>query len=190
MLKLRSFGFVLLGLIAFTSCNDQRNFVPKPSTFLELTFPKRTYEIHTDSCGYTFNKPSYFNIKDVQGSPCNRDIELSTLNGTLHLTRIDMDTSIGVYINYAIDKVGEHKVKASAIHDTSFIRSDARVFGTLFELQGNVASPFQFYVTDSVSRFISGVIYFNTHPNYDSIKPTLDFVKHDLYEFINTLEWK
>lgn len=189
MLKLKSFSFALLGVIVMVSCNNQGNYVPKPSTFLELNLPERSYEIYTDSCGYSFNKPSYFNVKNITGSTCNRDVELTSLNGTLHLSRIDMDTSLGVYVNYAIDKVGEHKVKATAIHDTSFVRNDARVFGTLFELQGNVASPFHFYVTDSTTRFVSGVVYFNTRPNYDSIKPTLDFVKHDLYEFMNTMEW-
>jgi len=189
-MKLKRLGFVFLGIIVISSCNNQENFVPKPPTFLALNLPSRTYERFLDSCGYSFNKPSYFNVQDVPGSKCNRDVKLSSLNGTLHLSRIDMDTSLAVYVNYAIDKVGEHKVKATAILDTSFYRSEARVFGTLFELQGNVASPFQFYVTDSTSRFISGVVYFNTLPNYDSIKPTLDFVKHDLYEFMNTLEWK
>ncbi|RYM32556.1 hypothetical protein ERX46_14895 [Brumimicrobium glaciale] len=187
---LKNVGLALLGLFLIASCNNDKNFVPKPSTFLELNFPERTYEIFTDSCGYSFNKPSYFNVQNVEGSTCNRDVKLTKLNGTLHLSRIEMDTSLAVYVNYAIDKVGEHKVKATAILDTSFIRNDARVFGTLFELQGNVASPFQFYLTDSTSRFISGVVYFNTLPNYDSIKPTLDFVKSDLYEFMNTLEWR
>ncbi|WP_107039615.1 gliding motility lipoprotein GldD [Brumimicrobium mesophilum] len=186
---LKNFGFALLGLILLASCNDQETYVPKPSTFLELNLPERTYEKYIDSCGYAFNKPSYFEVKDVSGSTCNRDIELSTLNGMLHLSRLDMDTSLSAYVNYSIDKVGEHKVMATAILDTSFIRNEAKVFGTLFELQGNVASPFQFYLTDSTSRFLSGVVYFNSRPNYDSILPTLEFVKHDLYEFMNTLEW-
>lgn len=169
--------------------DNQTNYIPKPSTFLELNLPDRTYDKFIDSCGYFFNKPSYFKVKNVAGSECNRDIEFTTLNGTLHLSRMNIDTTLAAYINHSIDKVGEHKVMATAIHDTSFIRSDAKVFGTFFELQGNVASPFQFYVTDSTTRFISGVVYFNTRPNYDSILPTLEFVKKDLYEFIETLEW-
>jgi|SRR5690554_1074024 len=180
-------GLFLLGLVA---CNNQVNYIPKPSTYLELSLPDRSYALYSDACGYSFNKPSYFEVNKVQGSQCNRDIELSTLNGTLHLSRIDLDTSLGIYINYAIDKVEEHKVKATAIYDSTFIREDARVFGTFFELQGNVASPFQFYLTDSITRFVSGVVYFNTRPNYDSIRPTLDFVKQDLFELMNTLEWK
>ncbi|HLV40916.1 MAG TPA: hypothetical protein VKY37_01460 [Brumimicrobium sp.] len=187
----RSFSFFIVLLVfGLVSCNTQENYIPKPSTYLELNLPDRSYETYTDPCGYSFNKPSYFNVNNVNGQPCNRDIELSTLNGVLHLSRIDIDTALGVYVNYAIDKVEEHKVKATAIYDSTFIRGDSKVYGTFFELQGNVASPFQFYLTDSTTRFVSGVVYFNTRPNYDSIKPTLDFVKTDLYELMNSLEWK
>ena len=94
------------------------------------------------------------------------------------------------YVNFANDKVDEHKLKATAIEDEQIIHSDKRVFGTFFELQGDVASPFQFYLTDSTSKFISGVVYFNTRPNYDSLKPSLDYLKLDLLKMVNTFEWK
>jgi gliding motility-associated lipoprotein GldD len=101
-----------------------------------------------------------------------------------------MDNSIAEYINYSIDRVGEHKIKATAILDTTIIREKDNVYGTFFELRGNVASPFQFYLTDSTSRFYSGVVYFNARPNYDSILPSLNFVKKDLINFMQTLEWR
>ncbi|PKR79909.1 gliding motility lipoprotein GldD [Brumimicrobium salinarum] len=164
--------------------------MPKPSTYLELNLPEKDAEPYTDKCGYTYLKPNYFNVKNVKGSACNRDVDLSSLNGTLHLSRIDVDTSLGVYINYAIDKVEEHKIMATAIYDSSFIRNDDQVYGTFFELQGNVASPFQFYLTDSTSRFLSGVVYFNTRPNYDSIRPTLDFLKDDIFQLMESLKWE
>lgn len=179
---------ILLTGILLGACNNDDNYVPKPSTYLALNLPERTYETYVDTCGYQFNKPSYFNMKNVDNS-CKRDIELTSMNGVIHLGVMRLDTTLNEYINYAIDKVGEHKIKASAILDTSFIRSEDRVFGTLFELQGNVASPFQFYLTDSTDRFVSGAVYFNVRPNYDSIKPALNFVKKDLYEFMETLEW-
>jgi gliding motility-associated lipoprotein GldD len=100
-----------------------------------------------------------------------------------------MDTILSAYVNYVLDKIDEHKVKATAIYDSVFINNDTKVYGTFFELQGNVASPFQFYLTDSTSIFMNGVIYFNTRPNYDSIKPVLDFVKQDLYKIMSTAEW-
>ena len=101
-----------------------------------------------------------------------------------------MDTSLAAYVNYAIDKVEEHKIKATAIKDTNIIRPDSKVYGTFFALEGNVATPFQFYLTDSTSNFMSGVVYFNSVPNYDSIKPVLDFVKKDILHLLKTTEWQ
>lgn len=188
MLK-NKYWVVLLILIGAASCSSHKSHAPKPPTYLELIFPNRDYEVYTDSCGYSYNKPSYFNVKNVDGSICNRDIEFSKLNGVMHLSRIDMDTTLAAYINYSINKVDEHKIKATAILDSTIIRTKDRVFGTFFELQGNVASPFQFYLTDSTSRFINGVVYFDAVPNYDSIKPVLDFVKKDILEMMTTLKW-
>lgn len=184
------YKWVLLLLFGVVSCNGHKNHVPKPSTYLELKFPDRSYDIYTDPCGYSFDKASYFEVGNVDGSECNRDISFSELHGVMHLSRIDMDTTLAAYINYSINKVDEHKVMATAILDTNIIRQEDRVFGTFFELQGNVASPFQFYLTDSTSRFINGVVYFDAEPNYDSIKPILDFVKTDILEMMSTLQWE
>src|SRR5690554_5911513 len=143
MIRINAFIVVLL-TVSLVACNNQENYIPKPSTYLELIFPEREYALYSDTCGYTYNKPSYFNVNDVSGSACNRDVELSTLNGTLHLSRIDIDTALGVYINYAIDKVEEHKVKATAIYDSTFIGVVVGVLGTFFKSKGVVVLLFRF----------------------------------------------
>ena len=177
-------------LLMLPSCGDKKKSIPKPPTYLRIEFPERNYDqFKDDACGYSFTKPNYFSVQLAQPNTCNRDISFGALNGTLHLSYITMDTSLAAYINYAIDKVDEHKVKATTIKDTNFITSDHAVYGTFFELQGNVASPFQFYLTDSTSKFVSGVVYFNTRPNYDSIRPVLNFVKTDLYGLIQSFDW-
>jgi gliding motility-associated lipoprotein GldD len=183
-------SYILVILTAFLISCEDRNYVPKPPTYLKINLPERSYDNYNDDCNFSFNKPNYFKVKSVQQNSCNKDILLEGLDGTLHLSVIDIDTTLGMYINHANDKVGEHKIKATAIIDTTIIRSEDRVFGTFFELQGNVASPFQFYVTDSTDRFFSGVVYFNSRPNYDSIKPTLNFVRKDLIELMNTINWE
>jgi len=183
-------SYILILVTALLIGCEEKSYVPKPPTYLKINLPDRSYDIYNDECGFSFNKPSYFKVKSAKQNRCNKDIILEGLDGTLHLSVIDMDTTLGMYINHANDKVGEHKIKATAIIDSTIIRQEDRVFGTFFELQGNVASPFQFYVTDSTNRFFSGVVYFNTRPNYDSIKPTLNFVRKDLIEFMNTIKWE
>ena len=78
----------------------------------------------------------------------------------------------------------------NAIDDDRIIKQEKRVFGTIFELQGNVATPFQFYLTDSTNRFVYCEVLFNSTPNYDSIKPTLDYFRRDLDSLINSFEWE
>jgi gliding motility-associated lipoprotein GldD len=100
-----------------------------------------------------------------------------------------MTESLATYVNFANDKVDEHKIKATAIEDQHIIFPSKKVYGTFFELQGNVATPFQFYLTDSLTKFVNGVVYFNTPPNYDSLKPSLQYLKTDLLKMVNSFEW-
>ena len=181
--------FIFVILSTFNSCDGKKTFIPKPPTYLKIEFPERFYTVYEDACDFSFEAPNYFEIQQMKNS-CNRDIQFKNLNGTLHLSYIKMDTTLSAYVNYALDKIDEHKVKATAIYDSVFINNDNKVYGTFFELQGNVASPFQFYLTDSTDIFMNGIIYFNTRPNYDSIKPVLNFVKEDLYKIMTTTQWK
>ncbi len=186
--------FILLSLsilILFSSCGGNETFIPKPPTYLRIDLPERNYAEFDDSCAFKFEIPTYSKIsKSNYGSDCNKNLNLGSLNGIINLSFIKMDTSLAAYVNYAIDKVEEHKIKATAIKDTNIIRPDSKVYGTFFALEGNVATPFQFYLTDSTSNFMSGVVYFNSVPNYDSIKPVLDFVKKDILHLLKTTEWQ
>lgn len=96
---------------------------------------------------------------------------------------------VSFYINNSIDEVEMHQVKATNIRDKKIIRENDRVFGTVFELEGDVATPFQFYLTDSLEKFIYAEILFNSRPNYDSLKPSLDYLKRDLDTLLTTFKW-
>jgi gliding motility-associated lipoprotein GldD len=185
-------SFLLLFTLAVVSCGKNTT-TPKPPTFLRLDIKHQGYTNYKSECGYSFDVDKLFTVKkvvDETGTPlCHRDIDFGPLNGTLYFSYIDMEKSLKEYVDHALDKVDEHKVKASSIADTTFLYPKKKVYGTLFELKGNVASPFQFYLTDSTSKFASGVVYFNTVPNYDSLRPSLEFVKKDIVQMIETFEW-
>ncbi|MEN9998084.1 MAG: hypothetical protein RI922_1074 [Bacteroidota bacterium] len=191
---MKQFSLFILLLIFISSCSDSEILIPKPPTYLRLDLPEHTYTKYKSECGYNFDAASVFKIKEVVDSNgnvmCHRDIELGQLNGVIHFSYIDMKEPLSAYVNFANDKVDEHKLKATAIEDLAILHPENKVYGTFFELQGDVASPFQFYLTDSTSRFVSGVVYFNSTPNYDSLKPTLDYLKVDLLQMVNTFKWK
>lgn len=186
--------YVLLLTFVFLSCKEE-NSIPKPPTYLRLDLPKHSYKLFQDStCFYKFELAEIFKARNVYNQDkeltCNKDIDLGPLNGIMFFSYIEMDKPLAEYVNYAINKVDEHKIKASAIEDELIIRKEDKVYGTFFELQGDVASPFQFYLTDSVSRFVSGVVYLNKTPKYDSLKPSLEYLKLDLDHLVKTFQWK
>lgn len=187
-----SIASMIILLALLPSCEEEIN-IPKPPTYLRLEIPGHSYTAFDDACPYRFELSELYTAKDVkngEAATCHKDIDLGPLNGTIHLSYIDMEESLASYVNFVNDKVDEHKVKATAINDKNFINPDTRVYGTFFELQGDVASPFQFYLTDSVKRFVSGVVYFNCVPKYDSLKPSLDYLKVDLEHMISTFQWQ
>jgi len=190
---MRNLITISLGLILLISCGREKTPLPKPPTYLRQNLPDHKYHLYVSGCSYNFLAPAIFTITDIEDptkNTCHKDINLGPLNGVMHLSFLKMKEPLASYINYANDKVDEHKLKATAIEDKNFINKEDRVFGTLFELQGDVASPFQFYLTDSTSKFVSGVVYFNSRPNYDSLKPTLDYLKIDLLKMIESFKWK
>jgi gliding motility-associated lipoprotein GldD len=190
---MRYYGTLLLALLIFAPGCDEEINIPKPPTYLRLEIPDHSYKVFDDPCPYRFEISELYAVKavsDGENLTCHKDIDLGPLNGALHLSYIDMEEPLATYVNFVNDKVDEHKVKATAIEDKNFINAKTRVFGTFFELQGDVASPFQFYLTDSVKRFVSGVVYFNCVPKYDSLKPSLDYLKVDIEHMINSFEWQ
>lgn len=192
-LKINGILIILSSTLLFVSCGDDEILIPRPPSYLRMDLPKHAYTSFKDECPYSFEYPSYFSVqitKDELGNnSCHKDINFGALNGVMHFSYIEMEEPLSKYVNYSNDKVGDHKLKATKILDKQIIRPESKVYGTFFELQGDVASPFQFYLTDSTERFASGVIYFNNRPNYDSLKPVLDHLEIDLMHFVNTFEW-
>ncbi len=186
----------LLSILSLAACggNDKYKItVPEAKKYPIPNLPEHKYKNYVSKCGYQFKSPNIYTVKDVKDDKgnltCHKDIDLGPLNGIMHFSYIPMVENLSTYINYANDKVDEHKIKASAIKDQQIIKPQSKVYGTFFELEGDVATPFQFYLTDSSKYFVSGVVYFNCRPNYDSLKPSIDYLKTDLLEIINTFQW-
>jgi len=187
---------ILLISLSLASCGGNDKYkvnVPQAKKYTAPKLPAHKYKEYVSNCGYRFKSPELFTIKDVKDDKgnltCHKDIDLGALNGIMHFSYISMVEKLSTYVNYANDKVDEHKIKATAIKDQQILKPNSKVYGTFFELQGDVATPFQFYLTDSTKYFVSGVVYFNCRPNYDSLKPSIDYLKKDLLEIVNSFQW-
>lgn len=180
----------------FVSCNEKKP-VPKPLCYLRTDFPPHQYsrfQVKNPMFDFQFEISDLFALRQNLGDQRYgfQEFDLGPINGTLLLyqKRFNSKDSLITLINAANDLVDEHKIKADRIDFDQLIDQQKRVFGTFFTLKGNVATNYQFYLTDSTSRFIRGEILLNCRPNYDSLRPTLDYLKVDLDRMMQSFQWK
>ena len=179
----------LVALISFQSCSEDVDFYPKPRGDLRLTFPDRVYSMYESDCPFSFEIPEYFAPRSLDTS-CNRNIEMGQFNATLFLTYLPVDSNLRLNIDYSRKLAYEHSVKADEIREVAYMNAGNQAYGLSYDIIGNAASPYQFYLTDSIDHFMRGALYFNTSPNYDSVKPSLDYIKEDIRHMIETTTWK
>jgi gliding motility-associated lipoprotein GldD len=82
-----------------------------------------------------------------------------------------------------------HNNRASSIVDSVF-QNKQGVEGIFFTIGGEVATPYQFFVTDSTRHFFRGALYYDTTPNQDSLAPVNAFLLEDIKHILNTFSWK
>ena len=85
--------------------------------------------------------------------------------------------------------VYEHSAIASAIDEQPLL-SRGQEKGMVFNLKGPVASPYQFFLTDTSDHFLRGALYFNSRPNPDSIAPVLEYIRTDIDTLISSFKWE
>jgi gliding motility-associated lipoprotein GldD len=185
-------------LSMLTSCENKNEATPKPKAYPKITFPEKSYEKYTSkTCGFNFEYPDYATIKEDSlfmnektENPCWFDIIFPDFNADIHCSYYEIsdkkDLDSLIYDSFAL--VGKHTVKAQFIEE-KIIDLPGKGGGILFKLSGPVASPTQFFITDSVHHFIRGSLYFNNKVQLDSMKIIYDFVDEDIEKMLENFYW-
>ena len=188
------FFHVLLILTVVQGCREA--YTPKPRAYFRIDLPAKEYRILEGEYPYRFELPVYSEIKKYSGKWSLTDtaeywinVEYPRFHGRLHLTYKPVGGDLASLIEDAHTFVFKHSVKADAINQQEYENPENKVYGVLFDIKGNTASSLQFYMTDSVSRFLRGALYFDHEPNKDSIAPVNEFIRQDIVHLIETLSW-
>ena len=183
-------SLVLIMPLFLVSCGDDP--LPKPKGWLRLDLPEQAYQPWSPECPYSAELPTYAQAvpRPEEDHSCWVDIDFPGQRAAVHLTYVEVNGNLERLIRDAHDFKDKHEVKAVKISSERVLRDSSRVFGTLFDLEGNVASPMVFYLTDSTSHFLYGALYFNARPNADSLAPVTARIRQDIRRLVNTLEWK
>jgi len=188
-MKKISLNITLICFISFAmlSCFKE-DTLPKPKAQLRLEYPSPAYEMINSDCPYTFDTSSATKVK--LNSKCWVNIDYPKLKASINMTYRPVEDNLKELLIEAEKLTFNHTIKADGISSAPYINQQKKVYGSIFEVTGNAASPIQFHVTDSSSHFITGAVYFNVQPNYDSIKPAINYLQKDIIRIIESLEWK
>lgn len=191
----------LIILAILTACTgDDHTFSPKPRMFprVDLPVPRYHQVDERSDCGFTFRKSTYAEFVERTSffgenieNECWFDLRYPDLQANIHFTYypIEEKGSFQNLANESFRMAYEHSAIASAINENP-IYVDGQEAGMAFALAGPVASPYQFYLTDTVQHFLRGSVYFNARPNPDSTAPLLEYIKVDLDTLIKSFQWK
>jgi gliding motility-associated lipoprotein GldD len=187
----------LWGLIIMCwSCGQ--DYIPKPKGYLRLDYPRAKYKTLNIEAPFSFETNALatkikFKKFAATTESYGINIEYPTLKGTIFITYKAIEGEQKNLTNFLRDAQKftlEHTIKADEIPVFPYQNKERIVYGVFSEVKGNVASPAQFYVTDSVKHFLTGSLYFNVKPNYDSILPAANYLQKDIIHIMETLKWK
>jgi gliding motility-associated lipoprotein GldD len=153
--------------------------------------------LREDYCSFTFQYPDYFAYSknatffdEKPIHPCWFNLNSKALNCTMHWSYypIDKKNTFDSLRQDAFALAGKHNIKAEYRKES--LIENGEIKGLIFEIDGPVACPIQFYITDEKKHFVRASLYFNAKVNPDSTKVVYDFIKEDILKMIESIEWK
>lgn len=184
-------AILLLLFLTIIGCDSAG--VPKPRGYFRIDMPTREYQTLDSVLPYSFDYPKYSKLEkslSKTAEPYWLNVYFPSFNARIHISYKEIEDNLYELYDDNIRLAYNHVVKADAIEEHVFINDDHQLYGMLFEIKGNAASPLQFFATDSVHHFLRGSLYFQTHPNKDSLAPVIDFLTEDVVHLLETIRWK
>ena len=174
------------------SCSG--DYSPKPSGYFRIELENPVYQRCEDfASGFSFNIQQNAIIEIVPENEKGEwlDVLYPSLDAGIHCTFLFLNSHLDL-ANASEDSrkfVYKHVIKADRISEQLYAVPENKVYAIIYDVVGNVASPVQFAVTDSVHYFFTGSLYFNSVPNQDSVAPVKDYIRNDIEEIIRSFSW-
>lgn len=181
------FLVLLILCYAVISCGEE--VVVKPGAKLRLEYPKSTYSRIQTTCPYSFLKND--NAQLIKKRNCGMNIRYPNMKATIYISYQEIKNNNLDSLLYDAQKLTyDHTIKAQTILEQPRADSINDVYGMLYMIDGNAATQSQFYITDKRNHFITGSVYFEAKPNFDSIYPAVMFLREDVRSLMETIRWR
>ena len=184
---------VLLGIMAGLLIACGQVSAPKPYGYFRISVPDTNYlafERSYPSYPYTFALSQNAEVHPQNDESYWINLYYPSLDATIHCSYKPIRNNLRQLTADALDFVYRNASFASAIPESEYSHPEAKVYGVLFDLEGNTASSCQFFLTDSTRHFFRASVYCNCPPNADSLAPVYNYLRTDVIKMIESFEWK
>ena len=191
MLKIRHILLLCAVAVQLLSCS--RPSQPLPFGYYRIDIPEYGYQC-SNLQGYPYRFEyagiAYIDTKLDNAEPYWVDIVYPALNARIHCSYKPVEHNLRQLTDESIRFVFDHAIKADAIPEQGYTNPEERVFGVYYDLEGNTASPVQFFLTDSTQHFFRAALYYNNVPNADSLAPVNEVIRRDIHHLIESFRWQ
>ncbi|MDR0542995.1 MAG: gliding motility protein GldD [Dysgonamonadaceae bacterium] len=189
MQKQGSYGLIIMVCLWCTACS---HYSPKPSGYFRIDLPEPVYRLR-EFPDFTCRISEQAQVEAASDSAGNAFFNLAypQWNARIYCSYLPVKKANLAQLSEECRKFAYlHAMKADAIREQRYDHPEQKVYGLLYDIRGNVASPLQFVLTDSVRSFFRGALYFDNPPNQDSIVPVLEYINKDIQVLIASFQWK
>ena len=184
------FGLALVAI--FITCGNPP--IPKPEGYFRISLPDESFRSVKITCGLGLDKPENATVEIVNseksGDACWFNLNFKDLNARLHCTQVEVNDNLINLMEDAQEMVFSHDMKANGISRIRVSEPEKNLNGVLYHIGGPVATPVQFFVTDSSNYFLRGSLYFNHKPNSDSTAPVVRRMLSDIEHIMRSISWE
>jgi gliding motility-associated lipoprotein GldD len=194
-MRLLLLGFLMTLFSCGTASEEEKTSLPRPKGYPLITIPTHQYRTLEQGHPFSFEVSTLAEVKKDTtyfAEPHWMYIYYPRWDAFIQLTYkpvLQDSKRLQKMIRDSYILASKHQMKATRI-DEGFITTTSGRKAAVIELEGEVATSFQFIITDSTNHFLRGAVYLNTATKNDSLAPVIQYLKKDAIHLIQTLRWK
>jgi gliding motility-associated lipoprotein GldD len=194
MVQLGKVGMALALCAGVAACSSAPDYTPKPKGYNRIDLPAHAYRELGPGHPYSFEYSKYAKVlrdSSYLAQPDWLNVYYPQLHANVQITYTNVVRDRKLYDKMMEDArklTGKHQIKATSIEE-KILRTPNGLRASVFELEGEVPSQFQFYTTDSTKHFFRAALYFRTATDNDSLGPVIEYVKYDMIKMLNSLKY-
>ncbi len=168
---------ILFFIFIFLLFACKEKYTPKPRAFFRIEFPEKNYHyLSENNLPYNFEVPNYSQIepdKHNSDQPFWINVTVLKNHAEIHISYFSLEknkTQNRVLLSKLMEDTRrlayKHSIKANAIEEQIFMNPAENVFGTIYRIEGNAASPLQFFFNRQHHSFFTRCILYSRSSKY------------------------